>query len=233
MTITHYRRFAVPNVLCTQMTMRIRWTAENLATFRSLIAAGNSYDEIARIMGGTRKAMKERAYGLGLKAHVPITHRLCAECHTSTTNKKYCSRSCAATQTNRISIKRAKKGRCKDCDTPIRAKSLRCATCRVVVSKSTKTLGELKQELRARGMTAQQIRSYIRPPVSKRKPPCIRCGYNLHTDAAHINAVASFPDTATIGEVNDPSNIMPLCKNCHWEYDHGHISLEDIRACAM
>lgn len=30
---------------------------------------------------------------------------------------------------------------------------------------------------------------------------------------------------ATISDVNDPSNLVALCKNHHWEFDNGHLSL--------
>lgn len=58
--------------------------------------------------------------------------------------------------------------------------------------------------------------------------PCQKCAYSLHTELCHIKPVSTFELTDTIGEINDPSNIVVLCRNCHWEFDNGHLSLDDI-----
>ena len=53
---------------------------------------------------------------------------------------------------------------------------------------------------------------------------CAACGYSKHTEVCHIRPIRDFPITALISEVNDPSNLIRLCPNCHWEFDHGLIS---------
>lgn len=58
--------------------------------------------------------------------------------------------------------------------------------------------------------------------------PCQVCGYSTHIELAHIRPVSAFPETATLGEINAPSNMLVLCRNHHWEFDHGHLALEDI-----
>jgi hypothetical protein len=37
----------------------------------------------------------------------------------------------------------------------------------------------------------------------------------------HIKAISSFPLTAKLKEINAATNVLGLCPNCHWEYDHG------------
>lgn len=54
------------------------------------------------------------------------------------------------------------------------------------------------------------------------------CNYSLHVELAHIKTVSDFAVTSTLGEVNDPSNLLVLCRNCHWEYDHGYLKIENI-----
>lgn len=49
---------------------------------------------------------------------------------------------------------------------------------------------------------------------------CSKCGYDKHYEVCHIKGIKDFPLTATIGEVNHPSNLIPLCPNCHWEMDN-------------
>lgn len=60
--------------------------------------------------------------------------------------------------------------------------------------------------------------------------PCQKCGYSLYVELAHIRAISKFPPTATLGEINDPSNILVLCPNHHWEQEHGFLLLENIPA---
>lgn len=55
---------------------------------------------------------------------------------------------------------------------------------------------------------------------------CAVCGYDKHIDVAHIKAVADFDDSATLEEINNPDNLIGLCPNHHWEYDHGLLDLE-------
>jgi hypothetical protein len=56
-------------------------------------------------------------------------------------------------------------------------------------------------------------------------PTCAICGYSLHVDIAHRKSVSQFPKETTIAEINHISNLVALCPNHHWEYDHGHLVL--------
>jgi predicted HNH restriction endonuclease len=47
----------------------------------------------------------------------------------------------------------------------------------------------------------------------------------LHVEVCHIREINSFPDTAIIKEINDHGNLILLCRNCHWELDHGLLDL--------
>lgn len=49
---------------------------------------------------------------------------------------------------------------------------------------------------------------------------CCKCGYDKHFEVAHIRAISDFPEDTLLTIVNDPSNLMPLCPNCHWEFDN-------------
>lgn len=54
---------------------------------------------------------------------------------------------------------------------------------------------------------------------------CKICGYDKHFEVCHIKPVASFPKDTLITVVNDISNLIPLCPNCHWELDNGILKL--------
>lgn len=61
-----------------------------------------------------------------------------------------------------------------------------------------------------------------------RKLPCQVCGYEKHVELAHIKPVSEFEDSAKLYAVNSPDNILVLCRNHHWEFDHGMLKLADI-----
>lgn len=60
------------------------------------------------------------------------------------------------------------------------------------------------------------------------KLPCQKCGYSLHVELCHIIPVSSFSDDAKLVEINHPDNILVLCNRDHWEFDNGHLALDDI-----
>jgi hypothetical protein len=61
-----------------------------------------------------------------------------------------------------------------------------------------------------------------------KKLPCQNCGFDQHVELAHIKPVSSFSEEAKLVEVNAPENILVLCPNCHWMFDHNRLKLEEI-----
>lgn len=59
---------------------------------------------------------------------------------------------------------------------------------------------------------------------------CFVCRYDLHVDVCHIIDVSAFPMDTAVCVVNDIDNLTALCKNHHWEFDHGFLELEFQRA---
>lgn len=57
--------------------------------------------------------------------------------------------------------------------------------------------------------------------------PCQNCGYSLHTEFCHIKEISK-NKSLKLKEINDPSNILILCKNCHWEFDHGYLNIDEM-----
>lgn len=48
---------------------------------------------------------------------------------------------------------------------------------------------------------------------------CQYCGYDKHVEVCHIKPIHSFHEDTLVTVINDPSNILILCPNCHWEHD--------------
>ena len=151
----------------------------------------------------------------------------CKECGKETTNPKYCSHSCSAKSSN---PKRNKMVVCPTCGKRIHNNAKTC-----VQHKETKYIelgnSRTKGELFARRNGYQSARSTIRKHAyrvfenSEKLRVCINCGYDKYIDVAHIKSVAMFEDSATLGEINNISNLLGLCPNCHWEFDNGILKL--------
>jgi hypothetical protein len=54
---------------------------------------------------------------------------------------------------------------------------------------------------------------------------CCNCGYDKHIEIAHKKPVSSFPPETLIKDINTPDNLLPLCPNCHYEYDNNLLIL--------
>ena len=49
---------------------------------------------------------------------------------------------------------------------------------------------------------------------------CAKCQYDKHVEIAHIQPIGSFDKNTMLSVINNPTNLIPLCPNCHWEFDH-------------
>lgn len=64
------------------------------------------------------------------------------------------------------------------------------------------------------------IRFYAKKIIANQEKICQNCGYSKHVEVCHIKPVSKFPDTAKLDEVNNITNLLLLCPNCHYEFDH-------------
>jgi hypothetical protein len=151
--------------------------------------------------------------------------------------KKFCDHTCSAKQSNRNRA-RPRVSKCKRCGKPVHSPSryvrLYCEECYPIQHlEKRRTIHLLtKKELRDRCKSHPNFKVLITGDaykVYKRsgKPMvCRYCSYDLHVEICHIQDVKDFPDDALIGEINHPDNLIALCRNHHWEFDHGHITFK-------
>ena len=129
--------------------------------------------------------------------------------------KKFCNHSCAA-KFNNLNVDRWRGKRVPKLK-PLPKKTI---------------ADETKAEVRAKAKTFQYYQIYINRHARKTyessgKPKvCKVCGYSLHVEICHIKDVKDFPGSALISEINHIDNLVTLCRNHHWEFDHGHIKLD-------
>ena len=149
----------------------------------------------------------------------------CLHCGAATPNAKYCSRSHAAIHTNQQSPKRRRTHTCAaTCDTLIPGNRQFCAVhgkrkadYRTLTVAQLKAKDAIKHPRYYRGY----LNSITRLLNAHRPRICQACGYNKHVEYCHVRPIKSFNDAATVQEVSGPDNILVLCPNWHWEYDHG------------
>ena len=49
---------------------------------------------------------------------------------------------------------------------------------------------------------------------------CMKCGYDKHVEVCHIKPIRQFSEDTLLSVINDKTNLLLLCPNCHWEYDN-------------
>lgn len=48
---------------------------------------------------------------------------------------------------------------------------------------------------------------------------CLCCGYSNHVQICHIKEIRDFDTSSKVSDINDLSNLVALCSNCHFELD--------------
>jgi len=161
-----------------------------------------------------------------------IQNRSNSEIKRNKSGKFYCSASCAAQCNNKLYPKRIKENKttCKVCNKFIRNDSTYCKSCyengHFLLDKKLKdAIKGRKDNNRYTSIRQNGVLVYKH---SGKPRICACCGYSLHIEICHIKDIASFSQETLIKEINHISNLVALCRNHHWELDHGHLNLIDL-----
>lgn len=131
----------------------------------------------------------------------------------------FCSKSCSAKITNSIyKKKKSKPTFCKLCSSPTINKRKLCLNCYKHGSKGDITLEEAIYFKHHKSSAFALVRSRAR--ASNKIRECELCGYSKHVEVCHKRPISDFPLNTKISEINNKDNILVLCPNCHWEFDH-------------
>jgi hypothetical protein len=153
----------------------------------------------------------------------------CLCCGLETDNPKFCSRACAAKYNNTHFPKRKTKKVCIVCSQPV--KSYRHNRCEVHWLQykenqfKNKTIGEYRMMPSVMNKHPSWLHAHVRGFARSwlkhlTTQPCRHCGYDKHVELAHITAVSSYHDDVLLSDINSEKNVIPLCPNCHWEFDN-------------
>jgi hypothetical protein len=157
----------------------------------------------------------------------------CVHCQKETENPKFCSRSCAASYTNKQSPKRKLTKTCSQDGCECIVRNYRSRLCEfhfleMIQNRKQNTMNSSLGELRGKNkhLHASSLHAHVRALARSwfkdlTKLPCACCGYDKHVELCHIKSLSSFSDDALVSEANHKDNIVQLCPNCHWELDNG------------
>jgi len=158
-------------------------------------------------------------------------------------DKKFCNNSCAAKYNNpgRTRKKKYANKICLCCGKTFDASYIKSAHNRkkkkycIECYDSQAYIPEMpeitKAELFALKDSWQAARTQIRSNACKvfaknnKDKKCFICGYDKHVEICHIKPVSKFDGSILVSEINDVNNLVALCRNHHWELDHGLIKL--------
>lgn len=148
----------------------------------------------------------------------------------------FCSRSCAAKFNNKgVAHNKPKKRKCTRCNSFFKRekgyRSLLCPECKAqVIDYQSLTLKEYHSKNSIKNKHPSWKNAHIRCfnrywNKDKILLPCANCGYTKHVELCHIKSITDFSESTTLGEVNHADNVIQLCPNCHWEFDHNLFDL--------
>jgi hypothetical protein len=162
----------------------------------------------------------------------PLVKRRC-EIAQSQSGISFCSTSCSCTYWNAIGRipKKTLQGRCVTCSLPIRSSRKFCEKCRKLGSVGNMTIQSICEKYcNSPYLKSATIRCHSRKMYDASTLPkmCGICLYDKFYEVCHIKPIKGFPLETKISVVNDLSNLVALCPNCHWEIDHGITSKDKL-----
>ena len=140
--------------------------------------------------------------------------------------KKFCSKSCAASYNNARDPKRQKTGSCRECQGPSKATRAFCTDCvpegigKSEAQKLVYTLikkGKIAAWLKGewRGGTDYGLSHIVRNfLLDQAEHSCSKCGWDTpHPDTGEVPLEVNHIDGDGLN--HDPSNVEVICPNCH------------------
>jgi hypothetical protein len=146
---------------------------------------------------------------------------------SETVRRRFCTRSCAASHNNSSAVAPKKKARPRFCvECGVRVATTAPEGSRILCASCTDTLLHRLPNLTPGEASAADLRLHIRQVMADRPRMCAQCGYAVHVETVHLRPAEDFLPGTPLAEINAPTNLVYLCPNHRWEYEHGLISLD-------
>jgi hypothetical protein len=185
----------------------------------------------AASLGGKARGLILKQQAIEARIQYNAVPKLCLHCRApmlvsldshrsvfqTTKRRRFCSHSCAAAYSN---ARRERKQK------PQKLHLERIKFARL----NTITKGELfaqSKSWQAARSTIQRHAVYVYNTSNKPRA-CKVCSYSRHIEVCHLKAVNRFSVATLISEINHPDNLVALCRNHHWELDHGVLNLVSV-----
>lgn len=159
----------------------------------------------------------------------------CLNCGKETNNKKYCSNSCSAKHASRLPRKKKQVRLCVACGKEIEigysTYKKYCKDCKESRKGTTgtriyRTISDVADPTKKYHHDSVGSHARYAMKLSKTPKVCRVCGYNKHVEVCHIKPIRCFEKNTLLSEVNSLSNLIYLCRNCHWELDEGLLVID-------
>lgn len=190
---------------------------------------------------------KNQEFNKKLRLEYELNPTLCLSCNKplsfeQRTRQKFCSLKCSA-KYNKDSRSENREFLCKYCGNTFEdkrktisgKKAFRdvCTACKYKYhnEKIIPILDQSLNDLYSKAKNWQAARasiSYTARMVYMRssKPRiCFVCKYDKHVQISHIKPVSEFDKSTLVKDVNHINNLVALCPNHHWEFDHGKLNI--------
>lgn len=151
----------------------------------------------------------------------------CYNCGKETKNSKYCSKHCSAVVNNNIPKRQRKFIPCQYCGREAIPRNKYCKEHKGYrkienyISKekdwSQISIKDYKGKHQYNDRLPRARNIYIKANLPMQ---CKLCGYDKFVEICHIKAIHTFPENTPISIINSLDNLIALCPNCHWEFDH-------------
>lgn len=146
--------------------------------------------------------------GIPKKKEKEIIFHPCPVCKTLTTNSKYCSKKCTSIFT---ANKRRKSKILKE----------KIDILELSIGEYCGNHGTHERHAKLREIARKVYKK------NSGEMKCKICGYSTHIEICHIKPLSKFSKCDKIKEVNAFENLVALCPNHHWEFDHDLIKLQE------
>lgn len=240
------------NTLQIEIQNQLKMLAEQIGKIPSL----NFYDKnrkkynlpygkgkITTVFGSWKNAI-ETTFEIVLKVNHPRITINCVQCGKETKNPKFCSKSCSASFNNAerlidgVGIRPRKNPNkpCAVCGDDVIWRSKFCSKCAKLLKSNTGEYVSFETITKAHFLSEgsqrhARIRVHARTIALDNHllDKCFICGYSTYVECCHIQSIASFSDDSLLKEINDPErNLIGLCPNHHWEFDHSILSKDNL-----